>query len=144
MIGLIQRVSEAEVVVDGDVVGKISRGILLLLGFQKGDTSPDAEKLLKKVVRYRIFPDRNGQMNLSLADTEGELLVVPQFTIAADTGRGLRPSFSAAAPPGEARHLFEEFLDLARQECRTRSGVFGADMKVRLVNDGPVTFILSV
>lgn len=143
MLGLIQRVSEAKVVVDGETVGEIGRGILLFLGVQKGDTEARASKLANKVVNYRVFPDEADHMNLSLVDIAGELLIVSQFTIAADTKKGLRPSFSSAAPPQEAKRLYELFVEQAAELCRTQTGRFGADMKVRLLNDGPVTFTLE-
>ena len=143
MLGLIQRVSSAEVVIDGRVEGRIGRGLLLLLGIEKEDTENEARKLLSKVVNYRVFGDDRGQMNLSLLDAGGELLVVSQFTLAADTGKGLRPSFSAAAPPGQARSLYEEFVRAARELAPVQTGRFAADMKVSLTNDGPVTFLLS-
>ncbi len=128
-----------------DVVkGEIDRGILLLLGVQKHDNPQNMEKLLNKVLAYRIFGDENGHMNLSLTDVGGELLIVPQFTLAADTKKGLRPSFSSAAPPEMAEGLFDQFVALAELKCdRVATGVFGADMKVALVNDGPVTFLLE-
>jgi len=144
MLGLIQRVSSANVVVAGETVGEIDRGILLLLGVQKQDNSQHVEKLLNKVLAYRIFGDDEGHMNLSLLDVKGSLLVVPQFTLAANTKKGLRPSFSSAGPPELANGLFDEFVGLARSQCeRVAAGVFGADMKVSLVNDGPVTFLLE-
>lgn len=143
MIGLIQRVSEANVVVDGSVTGEIGPGLLLLLGVEKEDTRAELEKLLNKVLNYRVFGDDKGHMNLSLLDTGGELLVVSQFTLAADTKKGLRPSFSSAAPPELAEALYEEFLEVAAGQVRVQAGVFGADMKVSLVNDGPVTFRLA-
>lgn len=144
MLGLIQRVSEASVVVEGETVGEISRGVLLLLGIQKDDGDAAIEKLLNKVLAYRIFPDVDGNMNLSLKDIGGELLVVSQFTLAADTKKGLRPSFSAAAPPGLAEQVYDEFVARARAiDPGVQTGRFGADMKVHLVNDGPVTFMLQ-
>lgn len=143
MLGLIQRVSEAKVVVDGEITGQIDRGVLLLLGVQKEDTAAKATKLAQKIFNYRVFPDEKGHMNLSLKDIGGGLLIVPQFTIAADTNKGLRPSFSSAASPVEASHLFAEFVRLAGELCPIQTGVFGADMKVSLINDGPVTFMLN-
>lgn len=144
MRGLIQRVNSAAVHVDGELVGSISKGILLLLGVEKGDTSDDAKKLLQKVINYRIFNDDKGHMNLSLRDVSGELLVVSQFTLAADTKKGLRPSFSSAAPPDIAETLYNEFVELSRTELGSiQTGSFGANMAVSLVNDGPVTFLLS-
>ena len=144
MLGLIQRVSQASVVIDGDVAGKIDRGILLLLGIQKDDGAASASRLLNKVLSYRIFPDARGQMNLSLKDVDGGLLVVSQFTLAADTKKGLRASFSSAAPPDIARALYDEFVRQAKAaHGEVETGRFGADMKVHLVNDGPVTFLLE-
>ena len=143
MLGLIQRVSEAQVVVDREIIGKISRGLLLLLGVQKDDVEGNVSRMLDKVVNYRVFPDDNGHMNLSLLDINGELLVVPQFTIVADTKKGLRPSFSTAAPPIHAQALYDAFVIQASSLCSIQTGVFGADMKVSLTNDGPVTFMLS-
>ncbi len=146
MIGLIQRVTSASVVVAGDTVGAIDRGILLLLGVQRDDSSAQADRLLRKVLDYRIFPDDDGRMNRSLRDIGGELLVVSQFTLAADTRKGLRPSFSSAGAPHLAESLYEHFLAAARREHdgTVASGVFGADMQVSLCNDGPVTFWLQV
>lgn len=143
MLGLIQRVSEAQVAVSGEIIGKIDRGLLLLLGVQKEDVEDNVTRILNKIVNYRVFPDARGHMNLSLLDITGELLVVPQFTIVADTKKGLRPSFSAAAPPVQAQSLYDEFVIQASSLCPTQAGLFGADMKVSLTNDGPVTFILS-
>ena len=145
MIGLIQRVSEASVKVEGDVVGRIGHGLLLLVGVEKRDDEASANRLLERILGYRVFPDAEGKMNLSLADTGGELLLVPQFTLAADTCKGTRPSFSSAAPPGQGKTLFEYFVAAARERhAKVATGVFGADMKVGLVNDGPVTFWLQV
>lgn len=145
MRGLIQRVSEAEVKIDGGSVGAIGRGILLLLGVEKGDSEENLDKLLNKVLNYRIFPDEDGKMNRSLRDIGGGILVVSQFTLAADTRKGLRPGFSSAAPPAEAERLYELFLDRLREEngIQVASGRFAADMQVSLVNDGPVTFLLE-
>lgn len=142
--GLIQRVSEARVVVDGEAVGEIGSGILLLLGVHKGDTEAQALKLLEKVLAYRIFPDDTGRMNRSLADTGGGLLVVSQFTLAAETRKGLRPGFDPAELPERAEALYEYFLQEARsRHACVSNGRFGADMKVHLINDGPVTFLLE-
>ena len=144
MLGLIQRVSEASVTVDGKIVGEIGTGLLLLLGVEKGDDISNAERLLDKVLAYRVFGDDNGHMNLSLVDVGGGLLVVSQFTLAASTRKGLRPSFSSAAPPEEAERLYDHFVSQAGQRhADVATGVFGADMKVRLLNDGPVTFLLT-
>ncbi len=143
MLGLIQRVSSASVVVNNDIVGHIATGLLLFLGIEKDDTSETSSRLLDKIVRYRVFPDDRGQMNLSLLETGGELLIVSQFTLAANTKKGLRPSFSGAAEPAVAERLYDEFVALARQQVEVQTGQFGADMKVSLTNDGPVTFLLS-
>lgn len=141
---VIQRVSEAKVIVNQEIAGEIHQGLLILLGVEKHDTSSDVERLASKVLDYRIFPDEKGHMNLSLLDISGELLIVPQFTLAANTKKGLRPSFSSAASPELAEGLYEEFVAQSSLRCaRVETGVFGADMKVHLVNDGPVTFILS-
>jgi D-aminoacyl-tRNA deacylase len=144
MIVLIQRVSKASVTVDSETVGAIGRGILALVGVQRGDTTASADRLLERVLTYRIFSDEQGKMNLSLRDIEGELLLVSQFTLAADTRKGTRAGFSTAAAPEEARRLFDYFLDRARASHGTvAAGVFGANMQVSLVNDGPVTFWLE-
>ena len=144
MIALIQRVTEARVEVDGQVIGAIGRGILALVGVERGDGEAQAGRLVERVLGYRIFPDAEGKMNLSLLDIKGELLIVPQFTLAADTKKGTRPGFSSAASPEEGRRLFERFLVLLKQKItNVKTGEFGADMKVSLVNDGPVTFWLQ-
>lgn len=144
MIGVLQRVSSASVTVDGVTVGAIERGLLVLVGVEKGDGAGDAEKLLDRLLIYRVFPDDDGKMNRSLTDIDGGLLLVPQFTLAADTRKGTRPSFSSAAPPEEGRALFDRLVVAARVRHRTvATGRFGADMKVALVNDGPVTFVLN-
>ncbi len=149
MKGLIQRVSEATVVVDGITIGEIDRGILLLLGIEKSDDAVRLEKLLDKVLAYRIFPDAAGHMNQSLSDIAGEILIISQFTLAADTKKGLRPSFSSAAPPDIAESIYDEFVSRAKVKCvegkcsKVQTGKFGADMKVGLLNDGPVTFLLE-
>ena len=144
MIALIQRVTEARVEVDGTVIGEIGRGILALVGVERGDGEAQAERLVEKVLGYRIFPDDAGKMNLSLLDIKGGLLAVPQFTLAADTKKGTRAGFSTAAAPEEGRRLFERFVFLSGQKnIRAKTGSFGADMKVSLVNDGPVTFWLQ-
>ena len=145
MIGLIQRVARANVTIDNNVTGTIGAGILLLLGIERGDDETKADRLLDRVLGYRIFADPQGRMNLSLTDTGGGLLVVPQFTLAADTNRGNRPSFTPAAPPAEGERLFNYLAARAEQDLgEVQTGVFGADMKVHLVNDGPVTFWLQV
>jgi len=145
MIGLIQRVTEARVEVDNRTVAQIGRGILALIGVEKQDTSARAERLAQKIIQYRIFSDADGKMNLSLQDTDGELLLVPQFTLPADTRKGNRPGFSSAAPPETGQRLFRELADFAREaHGRVQTGVFGANMQVSLTNDGPVTFWLQV
>ena len=145
MQGLIQRVKHAKVEINNQVVGEIGNGILLLLGVEKHDDEKTADKLLHKVSNYRIFTDENDKMNLSLKDIKGELLVVSQFTLAADTKKGMRPSFSSAATPSQANELYEYFVAQAKEFGLTiATGEFGADMQVSLCNDGPVTFNLSV
>ena len=144
MLGLIQRVSEARVSVLAEVVGEIGPGLLLLLGIEKTDSETQVDRLLNKVLNYRVFGDEKDQMNLSLLEVGGELMVVSQFTLAADTKKGLRPSFSSAAGPEEAEALYRLFVDRALQFVAVQTGRFGMDMKVSLVNDGPVTFTLSV
>lgn len=144
MIGLLQRVGEARVTVDGETVGAIGRGLLVLVGVQKGDTEADATRLLERLLGYRVFPDAEGRMNLSLRDTGGELLLVPQFTLAADTRKGTRASFTPAAAPADGERLFMRLCEAARASgIRTATGRFGADMQVSLLNDGPVTFWLE-
>jgi D-aminoacyl-tRNA deacylase len=146
MLALIQRVTSASVTVDDQITGAIGPGLLVLLGVEKPDSQDHASRLLQKVLSYRVFSDTAGKMNLSLADTGGGLLVVSQFTLAASTDKGLRPSFSSAKPPTEAQILYQYFLAEARRlhAGAVASGCFGADMKVALVNDGPVTFLLKV
>ncbi len=145
MIGLIQRVTEAKVEVDNSTVAQIGRGILALIGVEKQDDSATARRLAQRIIQYRIFPDADGKMNLSLQDTGGELLLVPQFTLPADTRKGNRPSFSSAAPPETGQRLFLELADLAREtHGQVQTGEFGANMQVSLTNDGPVTFWLQV
>jgi D-tyrosyl-tRNA(Tyr) deacylase len=144
MIALIQRVTEAQVRVAGRIVGAIDRGILALVGVQRGDTAQSGERLLERVLTYRIFPDAEGRMNLNLRDIGGGLLLVSQFTLAADTRKGTRAGFSTAAAPDEARQLFERLVAHARAtHSVVATGEFGADMQVSLVNDGPVTFWLE-
>lgn len=144
MIGLLQRVSQANVTVDNQVIGQIDPGLLVLVGVQKPDTEASAKRLLERLLTYRVFPDGEGKMNRSLADTVGGLLLVPQFTLPADTRKGTRPSFSTAAPPEQGRALFDFLVAEARQaHPAVHTGRFGADMKVSLVNDGPVTFWLE-
>lgn len=147
MKGLIQRVTSASVTVDGEIIARIDRGLLLLLGVEKKDTEREVDALLRKITRYRVFPDDQGRMNRSLEECGGSLLVVPQFTLAADTGSGTRPGFSDAAAPDAANDLLGEFVRQAVEQLgasRVGQGRFGADMKVSLVNDGPVTFLLTV
>lgn len=144
MIGLLQRVSSARVEVDGKITGAIDRGLLVLVGVERGDDTARADRLLQRLLGYRVFPDDDGRMNRSVQDIGGGLLLVPQFTLAADTAKGTRPSFTPAAPPEEGARLFAYFLDQAqRLHPRVASGVFGADMQVSLTNDGPVTFWLQ-
>ncbi len=145
MIGLLQRVTEARVEVGGKVVGAIGPGLLVLACAQRGDTEAQAERLIERLLGFRVFADDNGQMNLSLRDVGGALLLVPQFTLAADTRKGTRPSFSPAAPPDEGKRLFEHLLACARaSHAPVASGEFGAHMRVSLTNDGPVTLWLEV
>ncbi|MEX5746596.1 D-aminoacyl-tRNA deacylase [Massilia sp. X63] len=145
MIGLLQRVSEASVRVDGETVGAIQAGLMVLVCAEKGDTEREAEALLAKLLGYRVFSDDAGKMNRSITDTQGGLLLVPQFTLAADTRSGTRPSFSPAAAPEDGRRLFDHVVRRARERHGiVETGKFGADMKVSLVNDGPVTFWLQV
>ncbi len=144
MIGLLQRVSEGRVEIDGACVGEIERGLLVLVGVERGDDKAKAERLLQRLLGYRVFPDESGRMNLSLLDIDGGLLLVPQFTLAADTRKGTRAGFSSAADPALGEHLFNHLLQQAKKaHHRVASGLFGADMQVSLVNDGPVTFWLE-
>ena len=144
MIGLIQRVSRAEVQVEGQTVGAIGHGILALVGVRRGDSNAAADRLLERLLTYRVFSDEQGKMNLSLRDTGGGLLLVPQFTLAADTHKGTRAGFSTAAAPEEALTLFTYLVEKARAAHPTvATGTFGAHMQVLLVNDGPVTFWLE-
>jgi len=145
MIGLLQRVSSAKVVVDGETTGAIDGGLMVLVCAEKGDTEKEADQLLAKLLSYRVFSDDAGKMNKSVTDVAGGLLLVPQFTLAADTNSGTRPSFSPAAAPADGKRLFEYFVAQARAKHPVvGTGVFGADMKVSLTNDGPVTFWLQV
>jgi D-tyrosyl-tRNA(Tyr) deacylase len=145
MIALIQRVSEASVTVDEKTTGAISRGILALIGVQHNDSEVQTQRLLQRLLAYRIFPDEAGKMNLNLEQAGGRLLLVPQFTLAADTNSGNRPSFTPAATPTEGERLFTYLVALAEKELGgVQTGIFGAHMKVHLVNDGPVTFWLQV
>lgn len=143
MIALIQRVSEARVAVGGVSVGAIGRGLLALVGVEKGDTDAQAERLVERVLTYRVFPDGEGKMNRSLLDIGGEMLCVSQFTLAADTRSGTRPGFSTAAAAEEGGRLFGLFVERSGRKVRVQTGRFGADMEVSLVNDGPVTFWLQ-
>ena len=144
MIGLIQRVKHASVAVDGEVIGQIDQGLLALVGVQKHDDQASADKLLKRMLSYRVFADAEDKMNLSLSDIGGGLLLVSQFTLAADTQKGARPSFSSAASPDLGHELFEYVVIKARtQHPVVETGRFGADMQVSLLNDGPVTFWLE-
>ena len=144
MIALLQRVSHAEVTVDGKSVGAIGPGLLVLVGVRPTDDEPSAKRLLARLLLYRVFPDEAGKMNRSLTQVKGQLLLVPQFTLAADTAKGLRPGFSTAAPPEQGRRLFDVLVQAAREELGTvESGVFGAHMQVSLTNDGPVTIWLE-
>ena len=143
MIALLQRVSHGSVFVDGVAVGQIGHGVVLFLGIEKGDGVEQAEKLAGRVVNYRLFADEEGKMNACLQDTSGGLLIVPQFTLAADTTQGRRPGFEPAAPPEQAQPLFNRFVEVAQSlHGQVAVGQFGADMQVNLTNDGPVTFIL--
>lgn len=145
MKALLQRVSEARVTVDGAEVGGISAGLLVLLAVERADTAAEADRMLERVAGYRIFPDADGRMNRSVEEAGGGLLVVSQFTLAADTRKGRRPSFTPAAGPEHGRALYEHFLQAARTRLRVvEAGRYGADMQVALVNDGPVTFLLEV
>ncbi len=144
MKGVIQRVTSAHVEVAGEIVGAIGPGILLLLGVEKGDDGLDAERLAKKIVELRLFEDEAGKMNRSLAEINGELLAVSQFTLAGNCAKGRRPSFDGAAPPQEADRLYQHFVQTVRElGIPVATGIFRATMKVSLVNDGPVTFILE-
>lgn len=146
MIGLLQRVTQASVTVEGAIIGAIGRGLLVLVGVQAGDAAAQGERLLERLVTYRVFADDTGRMNRSLEETGGALLLVPQFTLAADTHKGTRPGFSTAAAPELGRERFAALVALAeaRLPGRVATGQFGADMQVALVNDGPVTFWLEV
>ena len=144
MLTIIQRVTEAQVVVNNETIGEIDHGIMALVAMEKEDTENEANRLLEKILNYRIFSDENDKMNLSLRDIRGGLLLVPQFTLAANTKSGNRPSFSAAASPEEAKQLFSYFCQQAIKKFPTTEfGQFGADMRVSLINDGPVTFLLK-
>ena len=144
MIALIQRVTQAKVDVNGETIGKIGKGLLVLLGVEKEDNQEKADKLAEKVLNYRIFSDENDKMNLNVQQVQGELLIVSQFTLAADTQKGLRPSFSKGAAPALANELYEYFIQKCGEKLPVSTGKFAADMQVSLTNDGPVTFWLNV
>ncbi len=144
MKALLQRVSSAKVEVAGRVVGEIDQGLLVLVGIEPQDGTEQLQKMLKKMLNYRVFADEQGRMNLSVKDIQGGLLLVSQFTLAADTRSGLRPGFSTAAAPEQAERLFSQLVDMARAEhAQVATGEFGANMQVSLTNDGPVTFLLE-
>ena len=144
MIGLIQRAKRGAVMIDGRTVASIETGLVVLVGVEKGDDERKADRLLERLLGYRVFPDEQGRMNLSLSDIEGGLLLVPQFTLAADTRKGMRPGFSSAADPQLGKALFNHLTEQAMERYpRVASGQFGADMQVELINDGPVTFWLE-
>lgn len=154
MIALMQRVTSSSVTVDGDKIADIGQGLLILVGVEKADQAATVEKMAEKLLRYRVFADDQGKMNLSVLDIRGQVLVVPQFTLAADTGKGLRPGFSLAADPQQGRAMFMQLVDIMREKGASicpelprdwlQTGQFGADMAVALVNDGPVTFRLAL
>jgi len=145
MIGLLQRVTSARVLVDGDSVGAIGSGLLVFVGVERGDGESQADRLLERLLGYRVFPDCEGKMNNSLGDIGAGLLLVPQFTLAADTRKGMRPSFTPAAAPADGERLFGYLVDRARERhAIVETGIFGANMKVALINDGPVTFWMRV
>jgi D-tyrosyl-tRNA(Tyr) deacylase len=143
MIALIQRVTAAKVEVEGEITGQIDKGLLVLLGVEKEDNHAKAEKLLEKVLNYRVFSDEDGKMNLNVQQAGGAILVVSQFTLAADTQKGLRPSFSKGASPALAEEMYDYFVEKCGQKISTFTGRFAADMQVSLTNDGPVTFWLN-
>ncbi|MFC5079271.1 D-tyrosyl-tRNA(Tyr) deacylase [Vibrio thalassae] len=144
MIALIQRVSESSVTVDGEIVGKIDKGLLVLLGVEKDDDEAKAKRLVERVTTYRVFEDENGKMNLNVKQVGGSVLVVSQFTLPADTKKGTRAGFSRGAYPTDAERLYDYFADHCSEVLPTERGRFAADMKVSLINDGPVTFWLQV
>ncbi len=144
MIGLLQRVKNASVTVNDQVIGAVEKGLLILVCAEKGDSEEQCEKLAKKVLAYRIFEDENGKMNKSVSDIGGEILIVSQFTLAADTSKGLRPSFTPAADPETGKRLYEHFIEKIKESgLKTETGQFGANMQVALINDGPVTIWLK-
>lgn len=144
MLVVVQRVSEAWVKVKGQMVGQIGQGLMILCGFELKDKEENLNRMLHKCINYRIFSDHEGRMNLSIMDINGGLLLVPQFTLMADTQKGLRPSFSKAAPPQQGKQLFDLLLEKASAKYHlVQQGVFGADMQVQLCNDGPVTFVMQ-
>ena len=141
---LIQRVKKASVTIDGELYSSIGKGILALVGIEKGDGIEQVQKLAKKVANLRIFPDENNKMNLSILDVQGEMLVVSQFTLCGDCKKGTRPSFDKSAPPDIANDLYEKFTqEIKNYDIKTQTGKFGAMMDVELINDGPVTFMLE-
>ena len=145
MIALIQRVNYAKVVIEGQLYSEINKGVLALIGIEKEDTNATAEKLLERILSYRIFADDEDKMNLSVKDIEGEVMLVSQFTLAAATDKGLRPSFSSAMPPDQAKTIFNHLIDVAKTNyAKIGTGQFGNEMKISLENDGPVTFRLEV
>ena len=145
MLALLQRVTEASVRVEGETIATIGPGLMVLVGVERGDGETQARRMVQRLVGYRVFEDSRGRMNLSVTEVKGALLLVPQFTLPADTRKGARPSFTPAAPPEEGRRVFQQVLDEARcSGLHTASGHFGAHMRVALVNDGPVTFLLRV
>ncbi len=145
MIALIQRVTHASVTVESNTIGQINKGLLALIGVERGDGPDQVARLAERLCGYRVFADSDGKMNLNVVDFEGELLLVPQFTLAANTGKGMRPSFSSAAPPEDGERLFNYFVEeMMRKGPVIQTGKFGADMQVSLTNDGPVTFWLQV
>lgn len=144
MIALIQRVKQASVTVEDQIIGKINHGLLILLGVEQDDDEQKAIRLCEKVLGYRIFSDNDGKMNLNVNQAQGEVLVVSQFTLVADTQKGMRPSFTKGAKPEDAKRLYQFFVEQCQKNIKTQTGQFAADMQVSLINDGPVTFWLQV